>query len=43
MWNEPHIYRDPAPMIWESTVKEVKDIAKAMYKDVKDILKPDQD
>ena len=41
MWDEGKIYRDPAPMPWENYGKGLKDIAKAVYQDVKDILDRD--
>ena len=43
MWEDAHVFRDPAPMPWDNTGKGFSDLAKALYKDIKDILEPDQD
>ena len=42
MWEDTHIYRDPAPMPWDY-IKGYSDLAKALYKDIKEIFVPDQD
>lgn len=42
MWEDAHIFRDPAPTPWEIG-KGYLNLAKAMYKDIKEIFEPGQD